>query len=167
MSLRSLATQLGHALLARGLRVTAAESCTGGWIAKAITDVPGSSQWFDTGYVTYSNAAKTRLLGVRRRTLERHGAVSEAVVREMARGALVASGAQVAVAVSGVAGPDGGTRAKPVGTVWFCWAARRGRSTRLSTRRVRLPGSRKRVREAAVRISLAGLIRASRVAAGR
>lgn len=103
-----------------------AESCTGGWVAKAITDVPGSSDWFDGGYVTYSNAAKMRDLGVSQVTLQTHGAVSEATVLEMASGALRVSGADVAVAVSGIAGPDGGVPGKPVGTVWFAAAVRRG-----------------------------------------
>jgi nicotinamide-nucleotide amidase len=105
-------------------RIVTAESCTGGWIAKVCTDAPGSSRWFECGYVTYSNDAKVRDLGVSTRTLDEHGAVSEATVREMATGALRRSGANVSVAVSGIAGPDGGSAEKPVGTVWFC-AARR------------------------------------------
>ena len=105
-------------------RIVTAESCTGGWIAKAFTDLPGSSRWFECGYVTYSNDAKVRDLGVSLRTLNEHGAVSEPTVREMATGALRVTDADVAVAVSGIAGPDGGSVEKPVGTVWFC-AARR------------------------------------------
>jgi nicotinamide-nucleotide amidase len=101
-------------------RVVTAESCTGGWIAKAFTDAAGSSRWFESGYVTYSNAAKARDLGVSERTLQEHGAVSEPAVREMAAGALRATGADVSIAVSGIAGPDGGSAEKPVGTVWFC-----------------------------------------------
>jgi nicotinamide-nucleotide amidase len=101
-------------------RVVTAESCTGGWIAKAFTDAAGSSRWFESGYVTYSNAAKARDLGVSERTLQEHGAVSEPTVREMAAGALRATGADVSIAVSGIAGPDGGSAEKPVGTVWFC-----------------------------------------------
>jgi nicotinamide-nucleotide amidase len=101
-------------------RIVTAESCTGGWIAKAFTDAAGSSRWFECGYVTYSNAAKARDLGVTERTLREHGAVSEPTVREMAAGALRASGADVSIAVSGIAGPDGGSVEKPVGTVWFC-----------------------------------------------
>jgi nicotinamide-nucleotide amidase len=101
-------------------RIVTAESCTGGWIAKAFTDVAGSSRWFECGYVTYSNAAKARDLGVAERTLREHGAVSEPTVREMATGALRATGADVSIAVSGIAGPDGGSAEKPVGTVWFC-----------------------------------------------
>ncbi len=101
-------------------RIVTAESCTGGWIAKAFTDAAGSSRWFECGYVTYSNAAKARDLGVAERTLQDHGAVSEPTVREMAAGALRATGADVSIAVSGIAGPDGGSAEKPVGTVWFC-----------------------------------------------
>jgi nicotinamide-nucleotide amidase len=106
--------------LGANYRVVTAESCTGGWIAKAFTDAAGSSRWFESGYVTYSNAAKARDLGVSERTLQEHGAVSEPTVREMAAGALRATGADVSIAVSGIAGPDGGSAEKPVGTVWFC-----------------------------------------------
>jgi nicotinamide-nucleotide amidase len=109
-------------------RIVTAESCTGGWIAKLFTDVAGSSRWFESGYVTYSNEAKMRDLGVSQRTLKEHGAVSEPAVREMAAGALRVTGADVAIAVSGIAGPDGGSPEKPVGTVWFCV----GRRVRLS-----------------------------------
>jgi len=112
--LYELATRVGRRLLASKRRMVSAESCTGGWIAKAMTDVPGSSQWFECGYVTYSNAAKMRDLGVQKATLEAHGAVSEATVLEMASGALRLSGADVAIAVSGIAGPDGGVPGKPV-----------------------------------------------------
>lgn len=153
-----LAVRLGRHLLARRRRLATAESCTGGWIAKAITDVAGSSQWFEAAYVTYSNAAKVQALGVKKRTLARHGAVSEAVVREMARGALAASKADVAVAVSGIAGPDGGTPDKPVGLVWLCWASRRGRSVSVRTRRVRLRGNRAAVRSRSVALALQGLL---------
>jgi len=112
--------------LEKKYRIVTAESCTGGWIAKVFTDAAGSSRWFECGYVTYSNAAKVRDLGVASRTLDEHGAVSEPTVREMAAGALRVSGADVAIAVSGIAGPDGGSAEKPVGTVWFCVARRRG-----------------------------------------
>ena len=101
-------------------RIVTAESCTGGWIAKAFTDAAGSSRWFESGYVTYSNTAKARDLGVSERTLQVLGAVSEPTVREMAAGALRVTGADVSIAVSGIAGPDGGSAEKPVGTVWFC-----------------------------------------------
>jgi nicotinamide-nucleotide amidase len=119
-----LSARVGQKLRAAGWRLATAESCTGGWVAKACTDVAGSSLWFECGFVTYSNAAKTRDLGVSERTLADHGAVSEATVREMAQGALRVSGADIAVAISGIAGPDGGTPGKPVGTVWFAVAAR-------------------------------------------
>jgi nicotinamide-nucleotide amidase len=156
--LRSLALRVGRHLLATRRRVVTAESCTGGWISKALTDIPGSSQWFELAFVTYSNAAKTRQLGVRTATLVRDGAVSEAVAREMARGALRKSGAEVAVAVTGIAGPDGGTLSKPVGTVWLCWGERRGRKVELRTRKIRFTGDRKAVRAGSVALALRGLL---------
>ncbi len=106
--------------------MASAESCTGGWIAKAMTDLPGSSGCFDRAFITYSNAAKQEMLGVTPATLDARGAVSEAVVREMVQGALVRSQATLAVAVSGIAGPDGGSENKPVGTVWFAWGRKDG-----------------------------------------
>jgi nicotinamide-nucleotide amidase len=121
----ALAERVGQKLRAAGWRLATAESCTGGWVAKVCTDIAGSSQWFECGFVTYSNAAKIRDIGVSAQTLADHGAVSEATVREMAAGALRVSGADVAVAISGIAGPDGGTPMKPVGTVWFGLASRR------------------------------------------
>ncbi|GAB4061221.1 nicotinamide-nucleotide amidase [Uliginosibacterium sediminicola] len=117
-----LAEQCGLWLQARGLRLATAESCTGGLIAAAITEIAGSSAWFERGFVTYSNEAKMELLGVQASTLAQHGAVSEATVREMALGALAHSHADIAVAVSGIAGPGGGTADKPVGTVCLAWA---------------------------------------------
>ncbi len=121
--LRQLSITTGQHLLSRGATLTTAESCTGGWIAKVITDISGSSAWFEQGFVTYSNQAKIAQLGVSAATLEAHGAVSEATVREMAAGALKMAGADFAVSVSGIAGPDGGSAEKPVGTVWFGFAA--------------------------------------------
>ncbi len=115
------AAELGSALRERGWMLATAESCTGGWLAKLVTDEPGSSEWFDRTFVTYSNAAKQEMLGISQKTLQEHGAVSEETVREMAQGALERSGAQVTIAISGVAGPDGGTPEKPVGTVWLAW----------------------------------------------
>jgi len=115
------AKALGAALVARGTTVATAESCTGGLIAAALTELPGSSQWFERGFVTYSNAAKTELLGVPRDALDRYGAVSEPVARAMAEGALARSRARLALAVTGVAGPGGGSADKPVGTVCFAW----------------------------------------------
>lgn len=148
------AARLGANLLARGLRLTAAESCTGGWIAKALTDASGSSGWFDLGLVTYSNEAKRRLLGVAPETLEVEGAVSEATVLEMVRGALVVSGADLALAVSGIAGPSGGLPGKPVGTVWIAWA-RKGRAPR--ARRFHFDGDRDAVRRQTVAAALDGV----------
>ncbi len=123
-ALRQLSLQVGEALGRLGATVTTAESCTGGWIAKVITDVSGSSAWFERGFVTYSNDAKHQMIGVGSSTLETHGAVSEAVVREMAQGALCAAGADYAISVSGIAGPNGGSEEKPVGTVWFGFASK-------------------------------------------
>jgi|SRR5580698_2204123 nicotinamide-nucleotide amidase len=124
LSLLRLARRAGRALAARDWRVATAESCTAGWVAKALTDVPGSSGWVEAGYIVYSNAAKMRDLKVSAATLRRHGAVSAAAVLAMARGAVLATGADLAIAISGIAGPDGGTVEKPVGTVWFGIAGR-------------------------------------------
>jgi nicotinamide-nucleotide amidase len=132
-----------------------AESCTGGWIAKLITDVPGSSAWFERGFVTYSDIAKQEMLGVRETTLAAHGAVSAATVQEMALGALANSHAQVAVAVSGIAGPDGGSPEKPVGLVWLGWALEHGPA---QCRRQVFPGDREAVRRQAVAAALQGLL---------
>ncbi|HCI13156.1 MAG: damage-inducible protein CinA [Gallionellales bacterium GWA2_60_142] len=150
-----LAAQIGGLLKSHGLMLATAESCTGGGVAQVITDVAGSSAWFERGFVTYSNLSKQQMLGVSEDTLQRHGAVSEAVVREMAAGALRHSGAQVALAVSGIAGPDGGTPDKPVGTVWFAWALRDGP---VVSRMRRLGGNRAEVRVKAVRIALQGVV---------
>ena len=150
-----LAKEVGAELKRRALMLAAAESCTGGWIAEAVTMVPGSSEWFERGFVTYTNIAKREMLGVRETTLERHGAVSEAVVIEMAEGALAHSHAQVTVAVSGVAGPGGGTPEKPVGTVCFAWGAS-GAAARPETRR--FPGDREEVRRASVEHALKGVL---------
>ncbi|RKR06764.1 nicotinamide-nucleotide amidase [Kushneria sinocarnis] len=120
-TIRSLAVTLGEQCRRHDCHVVTAESCTGGGVAEAITAVAGSSGWFGTGYVTYSNAAKQQLLGVSAASLERFGAVSEAVVREMVAGACAASGAELGVAISGIAGPEGGSDDKPVGTVWLAW----------------------------------------------
>lgn len=125
--LRKLSVAVGEKLKANGQWITCAESCTGGAIAKAITDIAGSSAYFDRGFVTYSNTAKHELLGVAEATLNAHGAVSEEVVREMAMGALHAARANLALSVSGIAGPDGGSVEKPVGTVWFGFAESSGR----------------------------------------
>lgn len=124
--LQLLAIRVGEALLRRGEMVSVAESCTGGYVAKLLTDVPGSSRWFGYGFVTYSDVAKQRLLGVAPATLEQHGAVSERTALEMAVGALAVAGSARAVAITGIAGPDGGSEQKPVGLVWFGRAARLG-----------------------------------------
>ncbi len=155
-ALARLARRVGEALLDAGLMLVTAESCTGGWIAKVVTDVPGSSGWFTLGLVTYSNAAKRELLGVPAEVLERHGAVSEPVVRAMAAGALASCPrAGVGVAVSGIAGPAGGTPDKPVGTVWLAWA-RRGGAARACCER--FGGDREAVRRQTVRAALEGLL---------
>ncbi|MDD4880515.1 MAG: nicotinamide-nucleotide amidase [Gallionellaceae bacterium] len=146
-ALEALAAELGSELLRLGMRLAAAESCTGGWAAQAITAVAGSSAWFERGFVTYSNEAKMDMLGVHADTLERHGAVSEATVREMAEGALRHSRAQAAFAISGIAGPGGGSDSKPVGTVCFAWATANG-PVRVETRR--FDGDRRQVRMQAV-----------------
>lgn len=147
----------GH-LLASGRRLVTAESCTGGWIAKVCTDLPGSSRWFLGGAVVYDNALKAGVLGVNPQTLAEAGAVSEAVVREMAAGALERLGGDVAVAVSGVAGPDGGTPDKPVGTVWFAWGRRDAQGTLIRTALERFPGDRDAVRRQAVERALRGVL---------
>ena len=152
--LAEAAAALGRALLARNLRVATAESCTGGWIAKALTDVSGSSQWFEGGLVAYSNSAKSSLLGVPAGVIAAHGAVSEPVVRAMAEGARARLGAALAVAVSGIAGPDGGTPDKPVGTVWLAWA--NGRQT--TAAREIFAGDREAVRRQTVAFALRRLI---------
>ncbi|MDR2871250.1 MAG: CinA family protein [Xanthomonadaceae bacterium] len=124
--LRHVAEKLGACLRAENIRLAVAESCTGGWIAKMITDVAGSSEWFDCGLVTYNNAAKCVFLGVSRETLDAYGAVSRETALEMVKGVLMHSMADIAVAVTGIAGPAGGTADKPVGTVWIAWARREG-----------------------------------------
>jgi nicotinamide-nucleotide amidase len=145
-------------LLATGRQLVTAESCTGGWIAKACTDRPGSSQWFRGGAVVYTDELKIALLGVQPQTLARHGAVSEATVREMACGALERLGGDVAAAVSGIAGPDGGTPDKPVGTVWFAWAARVPGGTDVRAAVHWLAGTRDQVRRQAVVAALRGVL---------
>lgn len=146
---------LGKALAKASWHVVTAESCTGGGVAAAITAVPDSSRWFEYGIVSYANEAKQKLLGVSKRSLDRYGAVSEPVVTEMVGGALALSDADIAVSISGVAGPGGGTEDKPVGTVWLCWGTRDGR------RRARLhyfEGDRLHIQEQAIMMALDGLI---------
>jgi nicotinamide-nucleotide amidase len=154
-SVDSLVAALAQQLLARGQCLVTAESCTGGLIAAACTELSGSSAWFERGFVTYSNEAKAELLGVAPALIEAHGAVSEPVARAMAEGALARSRAQVAVAVTGVAGPTGGSADKPVGTVWLAWAVQ-GADT--VTLRCQFSGDRAAVRQATVERALQGLL---------
>ena len=157
--LYELAARVGQKLHAAERRLVTAESCTAGWVAKALTDVPGSSQWFECGYVTYSDAAKMRDLGVATRTLQSFGAVSEQSVREMAEGALRVTGASVALAVSGIAGPEGGTPQKPVGTVWFCAAGREGSAVDVIAEEQLFSGDRALVRGRSVQHALRLILR--------
>ena len=157
-SLQKLAAAVVNDLADAGKAVATAESCTGGWIAKSITDIAGSSAVFGYGVVSYSNGAKESMLGVKNATLEEHGAVSEPVVEEMADGVLHLSGADIAVAVSGIAGPDGGTDDKPVGTVWFAWAVRAGANALIDTSCEKFKGDRELVRELTVAHALQGVL---------
>lgn len=150
-----LAAQVGGLLRSHGLMLTTAESCTGGGVAQAITEIAGSSAWFERGFVTYSNLSKQQMLGVSEATLMQYGAVSEPVVREMVAGALANSAAQVALAISGIAGPDGGTPDKPVGTVWFAWGLK---NASVHAQRHQIAGNRAEVRAHAVLIALQGII---------
>jgi len=152
--IRALAARLGERALASRVMLATAESCTGGLVAGAITDIAGSSAWFERGFVTYSNRAKMEELGVDPDIIARHGAVSGETAKAMAQGARAASGAQWAVAVTGIAGPAGGSPDKPVGTVWFAWAGPRG----VEALHRRLEGDRAAVRTASVAIALQGLV---------
>jgi len=152
--IRALAARLGELALAGRVMLATAESCTGGLVAGAITDIAGSSAWFERGFVTYSNRAKMEELGVDPDIIARHGAVSGETAKAMAQGARAASGAQWAVAVTGIAGPAGGSPDKPVGTVWFAWAGPRG----VEALHRRLEGDRAAVRTASVAIALQGLV---------
>ena len=147
-------TDLAHALIARGWCLATAESCTGGLVSAACTELSGSSEWFERGFVTYSNAAKTEMLGVPAALIEAHGAVSEPVARAMAEGAVHHSSAQVALSITGVAGPKGGSADKPVGTVCFAWATPAG----VFSERLHLNGDRAAVRQAAAKHALRGLL---------
>ena len=154
-TIRTLASQLGQQLLARDAMVTTAESCTGGLVAAALTDIAGSSAWFERGFVTYSNHAKVELLGVDAELIETRGAVSEDVARAMAEGALLESRAQLAVSITGIAGPGGGTRDKPVGTVCFAWVEMEDAA---QSETMHFTGDRAQVREQSVRHALGGLL---------
>jgi nicotinamide-nucleotide amidase len=153
-TLTTITQQLGEMLCKKNAKLTTAESCTGGGISEAITAVSGSSQWFEFGFVTYANSAKQQLLGVSKQTLDQYGAVSEQVVEQMAQGAIRQSRADYAIAVSGIAGPEGGTKDKPVGTVWVCWQT----PTQSWTQKLMLSGDRQAVRTAAVKKSLQQLL---------
>lgn len=154
-SLDELAARVGDALKARGWLLASAESCTGGWVGEAVTAISGSSQWYERGFITYTNLAKQEMLGVSQETLEAHGAVSEETVQEMALGALRHSHADVAVAISGIAGPTGGTPDKPVGTVCFAWTTQNGA---LYSEKYLFPGDRRDVRHQAVTMALEGVL---------
>ena len=153
-TISQLSAEIGKTLGAHNATVTFAESCTGGGVAHAITAVPGSSAWFGSGFVTYANSAKHKILGVSSELLDAQGAVSEPVVVQMAEGAVAAAGADFGVAISGIAGPGGGTAEKPVGTVWFCWTGPQGSLTQKHC----FLGDRAEVREQAITISLKELL---------
>ncbi|HEU0154399.1 MAG TPA: CinA family protein [Arenimonas sp.] len=157
--LHDLAGQVGALLQEKHLMLATAESCTGGWIAKMITDIPGCSAWFDCGMAAYSYEAKQALLGVRPETLVEHGAVSRETVTEMVSGALVTSGASIAVAVTGIAGPTGGSPGKPVGTVWLGWKRRGGYP---KAELFHFEGDREAVRRQTVEAALRGLLELAR-----
>ena len=153
--LKAVTARLAEKLLRLGFRLVTAESCTAGWIAKCCTDLAGSSAWFERGYVSYSNAAKQQLLGVEQAVLESEGAVSEAVALQMAAGALADPDAEASIAVTGIAGPDGGSTDKPVGTVWFAWAVP---GSQVQAECLCFNGDRETVRRQTVMHSLEGLI---------
>lgn len=157
-ALAGLVRQVAESLTSRGLRLVTAESCTGGYLAKVITDVPDTSAWFECGWVCYSNQAKQRDLGVSASTLAAHGAVSEAVVRELALGALITSGVGRALSISGVAGPNGGTPRHPVGEVWFGQAGLLEGGHRVEARRQQWTGDRDAIRRQSVRFALEWLL---------
>ena len=148
------AEQLGRLLKSKERKIATAESCTGGWIAQMITEVSGSSTWFDRGFVTYSNAAKMQMLGVKPETLDKYGAVSAQTATEMVNGALAYSDADCAIAVTGIAGPDGGTAQKPVGTVFIAWAYK---NQEVKVVEKKLTGNRYQIRRQTVKIALLGV----------
>ncbi|MCG6887402.1 MAG: nicotinamide-nucleotide amidase [Proteobacteria bacterium] len=156
--LDAVASQVGDALHARHAMLTTAESCTGGWVAKILTDIPGSSAWFDRGFVTYTNQSKQDMLGVGADMLAQHGAVSEGVVDAMARGALQASQARFSLAITGIAGPGGATSDKPVGLVWFGWGRQTNGQSLIRTARHLFVGDRDAVRRQAVQTALTGVL---------
>ena len=155
MELETLAREVGHALKKHEFKLATAESCTGGGAAQLVTSVAGSSEWFDRGFVTYTNVSKREMLGVKTTTLSRFGAVSEQTAREMADGAIAHSHAQAALAITGIAGPGGGTPEKPVGTVCFAWAGKK-RATR--SVKHHFTGDREAVRRQSIAVALQGLL---------
>ncbi len=154
-SLNNLSKELGSTLQSRGMMLAVAESCTGGWVSQAVTAISGSSAWFDRGFVTYSNAAKNEMLGVKLSTLQEFGAVSEEVVREMAEGVLKNSSSEISLAISGIAGPTGATDGKSIGTVCFAWALR---NSAVKTEQYLFSGDRESVRYQSVVMALKGVI---------
>lgn len=158
-ALTALAIKISCGALSRSASIATAESCTGGWIAKTLTDIPGSSAWFIEGFITYSNAAKCRSLRISPTLIEKHGAVSDRVVVAMARGALICSSTSMAVAVTGIAGPGGAVPGKPVGTVWLAWASRHGRHVSCEALRLQFRGGREAIRRKTVHAALSGLLR--------
>ena len=153
--LEQLAKELGEILIQRGLMLVSAESCTGGWIGQTVTSIPGSSRWYERGFITYSNNSKSEMLGVRRRSLEEFGAVSEQIASEMAAGAISSSHAQVSIAVTGIAGPGGAAEGKPVGMICHSWVIKNGLAR---TTVCFLEGNRESIRKRAVAIALQGAI---------
>ncbi|MBL8497248.1 CinA family protein [Nitrosomonas sp. JL21] len=153
--LYDIASNVGIHLVESGLMLVTAESCTGGWLGQAVTAISGSSSWYDRGFITYSNAAKCEMLGVQSTTLEHYGAVSPQTAREMVLGALNRSHAQIGVSITGIAGPEGGTATKPVGTVCFAWAMKQGNVHQLTRL---FPGDRDEIRSLAVATALQGIL---------
>jgi nicotinamide-nucleotide amidase len=154
-TLEELAHKAGTELKKHGLMLATAESCTGGGLSFYITSIAGSSEWFDRGFVTYSNEAKVEMLGVKPATLDTFGAVSEEVVREMAEGALINSNADISISITGIAGPNGGTKDKPIGSVWLAFA-RNGAKT--LTKRIHFQGNRQTIRDFSIENALNGLL---------
>jgi len=155
----SIIEQLAELLIKNNKQLTVAESCTGGWVAKVLTDLAGSSTWFERGFVTYSNEAKREMLAVAESTLETYGAVSQETVIEMAQGALKNSRADYSLSISGIAGPEGGSTEKPVGLVWFAWAEKRDNTQKIISAKQKIfSGDREAVRQQAVDYALTELI---------
>lgn len=154
-NLMGLAEQLGHFLKTNNKKIATAESCTGGWIAQCITEVPGSSAWFDRGFITYSNSAKMQMLGVLPKTLSVHGAVSAETALEMVTGALTHSEADCAIAVTGIAGPDGGSKEKPVGTIYIAWQTK---NESAKIKKLLFTGTRQQIREQTVIAAIEGVL---------